>query len=794
MEVAAQDMSIVMSYLPWFAMAVIGALAVGLFLAMSAMRQLQSDLDNVSLQATRAEQVLAQATDGALIIVHDADGAQLDDSAVTCSRRLAVMLSLAQGESAEYKDVVAALSPSSAKELHQAIQGLMQLGDAFDLLVEAPGAGRLLQASGVRADEFAGDKTTSVVWFTDVSKEMERHATLTRELETLQHDRSRYRAALDAVPVPIWLRDDDLSMSFCNNAYAQVVGAETPLQARQRHLEIIKGADGREGRALAASARAAGAERSAQEVVPLGGVLHHYMVMETPLYPHGASAVMEEEIPELRGTVGIALDVSEQHSAEANLTRHEEAHATVLERLGTAMAVFGSDQRLQFYNTAFAHLWQLDSGWLDSEPDFATVLEVLRDRRQLPEVADFPAYKAQELAAFTDLLEPIEGLMHLPGGATLRRLVAPHPLGGLLLTYEDVTDTLALERSYNTLIDVQAETLNHLQEAVAVFDGAGILRLSNAAFANLWDLPEVRPQPGGADASGQAMRFREVVDLQALQLGDGLPRDAFVTQMAQILQQRELQTGTLPHKGVGVVQWQAAPVADGGLVLSYACMRSVADDGIGAQSIASLVTDVVRSIAGWGDVLVHGHYGGMNQRQQAYVDSIRDGAAALDRVLTAVDEIPQLSDATTFVTEAVDVHVILSRALAEARPRVQRRGVNLYFDCLPDIGSHRMIRASFQRLLELILDMAIDSTSASDSITLAAQRENGGGLLLTIADTGAGWDVQAGTDEDRAGASDHGADARFTVIKTYAAQQDWRFELVTVPGEGTTVSLSCDRQ
>jgi hypothetical protein len=66
--------------------------------------------------------------------------------------------------------------------------------------------------------------------------------------------------------------------------------------------------------------------------------------------------------------------------------------------------------------------------------------------------------------------------------------------------------------------------------------------------------------------------------------------------------------------------------------------------------------------------------------------------------------------------------------------------------------------------------------------------------LLTIADTGAGWDVQAGTDEDRAGASDHGADARFTVIKTYAAQQDWRFELVTVPGEGTTVSLSCDRQ
>ena len=42
------------------------------------------------------------------------------------------------------------------------------------------------------------------------------------------------------------------------------------------------------------------------------------------------------------------------------LARHDEAHALVLERLGTAIAVFGADQRLRFYNTAFARLWLLD--------------------------------------------------------------------------------------------------------------------------------------------------------------------------------------------------------------------------------------------------------------------------------------------------------------------------------------------------------------------------------------------------------------------------------------------------
>ena len=45
--------------------------------------------------------------------------------------------------------------------------------------------------------------------------------------------------------------------------------------------------------------------------------------------------------------------------------------------------------------------------------------------------------------------------MHLPDGSTLRWHMTPHPFGGILFTYDDVTDKLALERSYNTLIAVQ---------------------------------------------------------------------------------------------------------------------------------------------------------------------------------------------------------------------------------------------------------------------------------------------------------------------------------------------------
>src|SRR3972149_6511039 len=76
-----------------------------------------------------------------------------------------------------------------------------------------------------------------------------------------------------------------------------------------------------------------------------------------------------------------------------------------------------------------------------------------------------------------------------PDGHPLRPIACPHPFGGVLLIYEDVTDRLTLERSYNTLIEVQRETLDNLYEGVAVYGADGRLKLSNPAFARIWGLP-----------------------------------------------------------------------------------------------------------------------------------------------------------------------------------------------------------------------------------------------------------------------------------------------------------------
>ena len=203
-----------------------------------------------------------------------------------------------------------------------------------------------------------------------------------------------------------------------------------------------------------------------------------------------ALALVDTPLPDGH-IAGMAVDVTDLTNAEAKLQQHIDAHADTLDRLATAVAIFGRDQRLSFHNRAFSQLWDLPELWLESHPGDGEILDRLREARKLPEQRDYQAWKRERLALYdlSDSYLP-EDLWHLPSGKTLRVVAQPHPFGGLTYLYEDVTEKIALESSYNTLIKVQRATLDTLGEGVAVFGPDGRLKLHNTAFANLWQLDE----------------------------------------------------------------------------------------------------------------------------------------------------------------------------------------------------------------------------------------------------------------------------------------------------------------
>ena len=142
--------------------------------------------------------------------------------------------------------------------------------------------------------------------------------------------------------------------------------------------------------------------------------------------------------------MGTAIDVTDITNAEARLQQHIDASSDTLDKLATAVAIFDRDQKLNFYNRAFAQLWGLPDNLLDKRPTDGDVLDRLRDARKLPEQRDYQAWKRDRLALYEQPAEYLqEELWHVPGGKTLRVVAQPHPFGGLTFLYEDVTEKLA---------------------------------------------------------------------------------------------------------------------------------------------------------------------------------------------------------------------------------------------------------------------------------------------------------------------------------------------------------------
>lgn len=234
---------------------------------------------------------------------------------------------------------------------------------------------------------------------------------------------------------------------------------------------------------LALQAQAANRTRKQTVRVIKDGERRSYEAIEAPFHA-------EQSLDKIC-LAGALIDVTELDELKRNFKLHQDAHLEILGTLGTAFAVFNNNFKLAFYNKSFASFWGLEDIWLESQPSYAAFLDVIREKRMLPEVPDFRLYKADEQKDFSTIIEPKEDLLHLPNGNTIRRVRAPHPMGGLIFAFEDVSDRLATRRAYNSLLAVQQEVLDNLFDGVVIFGSNGRLKFYNQAYLKLWSLPEI---------------------------------------------------------------------------------------------------------------------------------------------------------------------------------------------------------------------------------------------------------------------------------------------------------------
>src|SRR6202008_3048549 len=149
----------------------------------------------------------------------------------------------------------------------------------------------------------------------------------------------------------------------------------------------------------------------------------------------------------------VAIDASETDALSSALVRMAEAHRRTLDQLSSGVAVFDGQRRLAFYNESYRKLWDLESSFLDGNPDDSSVLDRLRAARKLPEQADFRAWKTKLQEAYR-AIETAKDTWFLPDGRALGVVTTPNPEGGVSYLFDDVTESLDLARRFDGLIRV----------------------------------------------------------------------------------------------------------------------------------------------------------------------------------------------------------------------------------------------------------------------------------------------------------------------------------------------------
>ncbi|MGA8549618.1 MAG: ATP-binding protein [Stellaceae bacterium] len=590
---------------------------------------------------------------------------------------------------------------------------------------------------------------------------------------------ARLREALDALATPVWRRRHDRTLVDCNRNYAAALGASR---------EVVLA----EGRELVRPGRGELAAPGAVAARPV----------ETHLVIDGRRRLLE--VSEVAcadgGTIGYAVDRTDVESAAAELRRHLDAHAAVLEGVSAAVAIFGPDRRLRFFNTAFSRLWVLDPTWLAAEPTLGEILDRLRASRSFPEFSDFRAFKRECGEMFTSLIEPRHELIHLPDGRTLQLTVSPHPFGGLTFAYDNVSDRLALECSYNTLIQVQRATLDHLFEGIAVYGGDGRLKLHNPAFRAMWGLAE-------ADVGGEP-HIGEIVEKTRDLIDDGGDWAAYKAGVVADVTTRILRSGPLDRRDGSVLQVASVPLPDGEVLLTYLDVsdtarveRALRERNEALETAGRLKSEFIASVShelrtplntiiGFAEILNNQYFGPLNSSQTEYGRGILDSSHQL---MTLIDDILDLATIEAgyleLARDRVEIAEMLHAVSNLTRERARSRGLEIRLRCPPQIGAIEADERRLKQALFNLISNAIKFTPPGGAIGIEAER-SGDDLLLSVADTGIGIAPadQLRVFEKFARSKRHASSGLgLSLVKSLIELHGGSVEIESAPGRGTRV-------
>jgi signal transduction histidine kinase len=632
-----------------------------------------------------------------------------------------------------------------------------------------------------------------LIWLHDQSLQVQHHHNLERQLQLMEERINQRQTILDQLNIPLWQRDASGKLIWCNESYGRMVdGDGATAISEQREL---LGQKAPLARNLAQRARE---EQDTQ-------IDRQHVII------HGERRLLELQEHALRdseNTLGFATDLTNLEEMQSEMKRFRASNQELLRALNTGIAIFNPKTEITFYNDAFKDLFKLDEFWLDTKPPMSDMMEMLRQKRRLPEQADFRLYKQQWVDRFTSLIRPHEEMMHLPDDTAIRMLAVPHPLGGLFMTFEDVTSRLELESSYNTLIAVQRATLDNLAEGLAVWNSSGRLQLFNPAYTQLWGF-------NAPDLDSTPHISALIEPLQPLFKPEEW--DDYKEQMRHFALTRQEQHGRMELADGRVIEYATVPLPDGGILNRFSNITdtlrvemALREKNAALEQAERLKVDFLANVSyqlrtplnammGFAEVLEKEYFGPLNERQTEYAQGMIEAGTKLIGLINDILDLSTI-DAGQLALQIrpLDAFALVKTMFDLTQDWARKTNINVKLEAEKTLGTMQADERRLKQVLLNLISNAIKFTPEGGTITIRAEKIKNADqvpmIALSVADTGIGIseDDQAKIFSPfvqvRQGQRQGGAGLGLTLVRSIVDLHGGEVSLQSTVDQGTTVT------
>lgn len=686
------------------------------------------------------------------------------------------------------------LTPVSAAILTKSLSELKFSGAGFKEHLTTLD-GQVLLAKGIILAEFA------VVTFYNSNIDADTLNDLGHLRSSLKSKEESLDVLLATIPQPVWVLSVYGDINRCNDAFRALLDQPDMTQPVANFLST----------------------KTQQKVAQQADTLRANQRRRALMDVDDEGVQYQIELIRLNGDV--LVRATEQVTPELEnkqVKKPADEMSRAVNHLKLPIALFDADNVMVQANEAFIELFGLSLAWVSRCPGLGEMLDKLRYLDQLPPKTDYRDWRAA-LLALKDQNQSFDELWHLPDGRTLECRAQKDKQGGLTFSFEDISEALNLKSKNNELERVQSETINALNEAVAVFGTDGRLRLFNPGLSRIWGLQtsmlEKNPHVSeltmhiGADAENDEVKASILKAWQRL-------KDYPLT-LGGI---RGAKRGDLKFKRTDKhhmsVAYAVVPLPDGQTMMTFADIsdserltRALEERNAALEKADALKDAFVRhvsyefrqplnAIIGFTDFLAEPDTGPLNEKQREYVTYVQRSSKALGMLVNNVLDLASLDAGIIELDKkSEDIGDLVQEAWGAVKNQLEPSlvgAIRLEATVPPNLSPIKVDRLRMVQILYNVMANAVRSSGEDAEIRLSCVQTQDY-TLLQIDDDG------AGIEQDRlpfifdrfvaqsTKVYPGGAGLGLSVVKSLMQLHGGQVDVRSVPGEGTQVILRLPR-